>query len=71
MMTQELLELRQLQLPLLGEEWMAYPLAYKPMPHIARPSKNKAILANVKKIFDGVLKYCPRLMKSQKTPEIP
>jgi hypothetical protein len=50
---------------------MAYPLAYNPMPHIARPSKNKAILANVKKIFDGVLKYCPRLMKSQKTPEIP
>jgi hypothetical protein len=41
------------------------------MTHIARPSKNRPILAKVKKIFDGVLKYCPRLMKSQKIPEIP
>ena len=38
---------------------------------MARPSKDSATLHIVKKVFDGVLKYCPRLMKSQKIPEIP
>lgn len=41
------------------------------MPQMARPSRNIAIFTPVKKIFDGVLKYCPRFIKSQKTPEIP
>jgi hypothetical protein len=68
---QELLELTQLQLPPLGEECIAYPLAYSPMPQIARPSKNIPTLTIVKKVFNGVLKYCPRLMKSQNTPEMP
>jgi hypothetical protein len=36
-----------------------------------RPSKNIPTLTNVNKIFVGVLKYCPRLIKSQKIPEIP
>jgi hypothetical protein len=68
---QELLELTQLQLRPLEEECIAYPLAYSPMPQIARPSKNIPTLTIVKKVFDGVLKYCPRLIKSQKTPEMP
>jgi hypothetical protein len=68
---QELLELAQLQLPPLGEECIAYPLAYSPIPQIARPSKNTPTLQIVKNVFEGVLKYCPRLMKSQNMPEIP
>jgi hypothetical protein len=70
-LAQELVELAQLQLPPLGEECIAYPLAYRPMPHMARPSKNSPTLQIVKNVFEGVLKYCPRLMKSQKIPEIP
>jgi hypothetical protein len=70
-LAQELLELTQLQLPPLGEECIAYPLAYRPMPQMARPSKNSPTLQIVKKVFEGVLTYCPRLMKSQNMPDIP
>jgi hypothetical protein len=41
------------------------------MAQMERPSKNIPTLTNVNKIFVGVLKYCPRLIKSQKIPEIP
>jgi hypothetical protein len=56
LLAQELLELTQLQLPPLGEECIAYPLAYKPMPQMARPSKESPMLQMVKKVLDGVLK---------------
>ena len=71
LLVQELLGLVQLQLPPLGEECIAYPLAYSPMPQRARPSKESPTLQIVRKVFEGVLKYCPRLMKSQNMPEIP